>query len=284
MSLGPFAENSIVCGDCREVMAQMPDSCVDLTLTSPEFEDKRRYNGSSMRLKGDAWRDFMIEVFTALKRVTRPGGILIINAPPIAHGPTRSIAMYEVVVALVREVGWNFVEEYVWCRTGPVRPYRSPYRAYNSWDPLFWLSNGPDYHYYVPDENRRPYAPSTVERQKYPVLPISYAGDVVAEGGPRPRRKLVPLHPAGKLPSNVLHAPQCQNYHLAHPARMQPLVAAWHIRAATKEGELVFDPFAGSGTTLAEAGRLGRRYFGCDVNRDYAQMSAERLRDVQVEI
>jgi DNA modification methylase len=277
--LGPFAENSVVCGDCREVMAQMPGSCVDLTLTSPEFEDTRRYDGSSMGLKGDAWRDFMIEVFTALKRVTRPGGILIVNAPPIARGPVRSIAIYELVVALVREVGWNFVETYCWVRTGPVRPYRSPYRAYSAWDPFFWFGNGSNYKYYVPDENRLPYAASTVQRQQYPVLPMSYCGDAVAErgNGSRPARKMVGLHPAGKLPGNVLHAPQDQNYRYRHPARMQPLVAAWHIRAATLPGELVFDPFAGSGTTLAEAERLGRRWFGCDVNAAYVRMSRERV-------
>lgn len=277
--IGPYVPNSVVCGDCREVMAEMPDGCVDLTLTSPEFEDKRRYNGHSMGLKEDAWRDFLIEVLTEVKRVTRPGGILILNALPIARGPSRSIAIYELVVALVRNVGWNFVEEYAWCKSGPCRPYKSPYRAYNVWEPFFWFSNGTDYYYHVPDENRQPYAPATVARQKYPVLPVSYTGDAVTErnGSGRPKRKMVELHPAGKLPGNVVHASQDQNYHIPHPARMQPKLAAWHIRAATKAGDLIFDCFSGGGTTLVEAAKAGRQYFGCDINPEYVDVTKRRI-------
>jgi site-specific DNA-methyltransferase (adenine-specific) len=65
---------------------------------------------------------------------------------------------------------------------------------------------------------------------------------------------------------------------LGHPCQMPEAILERIIKVATNPGDLVVDPFAGSGTTLAVAKRLGRNYWGCELSPNYAQIILERLR------
>ena len=70
----------------------------------------------------------------------------------------------------------------------------------------------------------------------------------------------------------------------AHPCQMPEAVLERIIRVATKPGDVVLDPFAGSGTTLAVAKRLGRKFLGIELSESYTMYIKERLADVEVEL
>lgn len=77
-------------------------------------------------------------------------------------------------------------------------------------------------------------------------------------------------------PTNVLHmATECSNR--GHSAAFPEALPAWFVRLFTQPGDVVLDPFMGSGTTLAAAVGIGRRAIGVDINEDYCRVAAERL-------
>jgi site-specific DNA-methyltransferase (adenine-specific) len=80
-------------------------------------------------------------------------------------------------------------------------------------------------------------------------------------------------------PTNVLHlATECSNKN--HPAAFPEALPEWFIKLFTKEGDIVLDPFIGSGTTAIVAKRLGRHYVGIDTQQEYCAMAEESLADV----
>jgi len=78
-------------------------------------------------------------------------------------------------------------------------------------------------------------------------------------------------------PSNVLHmATEC--YNLGHASTFPVALPEWFIKLFTEEGDLVLDPFNGSGTTCVAAKRLGRRYLGIDTSEEFVALAIERLK------
>ena len=86
------------------------------------------------------------------------------------------------------------------------------------------------------------------------------------------------LNPKGKVPSTVFTFPTAANERgKVHPAAYHEDLPAWFIRALTDEEDIVFDPFAGSGTTCLAAKKLNRRYLGMELNPTYHADALERL-------
>ena len=77
-------------------------------------------------------------------------------------------------------------------------------------------------------------------------------------------------------PSNVLTLPIDSTNH-KHPATFPTTLSDFFIKLLTDEGDVVYDPFAGSGTTLVSAMRLGRHYIGTEINREYMDIIEERI-------
>jgi DNA modification methylase len=78
-------------------------------------------------------------------------------------------------------------------------------------------------------------------------------------------------------PSNVLYmATEC--YNRQHSATFPIALPQWFIKLFTSEGDVVLDPFVGSGTTCVAAKRLGRKYIGIDINEEYCNLAEQRLR------
>jgi DNA modification methylase len=84
----------------------------------------------------------------------------------------------------------------------------------------------------------------------------------------------------GRLPDDTWQIPRlCGTFkeRLPHPCQMPEAILDRIVRVSSNKGDLVFDPFAGSGTTLAVAKKLGRQYAGCDISPQYAKIANERL-------
>jgi DNA modification methylase len=197
--LGPFEENTIVAGDCLDIMAQMPDGCVDLVVTDPVYNDIETQGNMAGQLS----------------RLLKPTGNAIIYA---GHA-----FLDRLLPALSNHLRyrWIFAE-----RT-PGRDTRMfPLRLFVKWNLILWFSsNGNVTKKWCPDQY--------------------------------------------EVPSD--------SRMLAHPwAKNEATIGLW-IRNFSNEDDLIFDPFMGSGTTAVVADRLGRKFFGCDINPDYVKMALERL-------
>ncbi|MFN3690286.1 MAG: DNA-methyltransferase, partial [Fimbriimonadales bacterium] len=131
-SVQPFL-NRIVHGDCREVLTQLPDACVDLIITSPPYADQRRevYGG----VHPDHYVEWFLPIAAELKRVLKPTGSFILNIKERVVDGERHPYVLRLILAM-REQGWRWTEEYIWhkknCYPGkwPNRfPRRDPSRA-----------------------------------------------------------------------------------------------------------------------------------------------------------
>ena len=94
-------------------------------------------------------------------------------------------------------------------------------------------------------------------------------------------------NPAGRVPGDVWEGPRLTGNNrerTGHPCQMPESILERIIRAASNVGDLVFDPFAGSGTTLAVAKRLGRRWLGCEISPAYAAAATQRIGKVRPEV
>lgn len=98
-------------------------------------------------------------------------------------------------------------------------------------------------------------------------------------GGFRKRSNPKPIAPYGHR-FNIWQLNPNSKPGLEHPATFPEELARDHIRSWSNEGDLVFDPFMGSGTTGAAAIKLNRRFVGCEINKDYFSLSKDRIQDV----
>ena len=257
-------------GDCIEVMQSLPDGKVDLVFTSPPYESLRDYHGSE-NLFGDNYVDFITEVGKEVYRLLRPGGSFVLNIQSQINKKTkeRSLSVHKIVINLVEKLGFSYIEPYIWAKTSST-PYKSNLRAYNAFEYCFWFSKGTKDITFNLDNIRKPYAESTIKRYEYTVNGNfgNNSPDGKREYG-NSKRKKVELHPKGSIPSNVISLPQATGLNKKHPAKMQPKLAEYFISAGSNPGDIVLDPFTGSGTTLLEGLKYGVNVVGIELADEY---------------
>lgn len=83
--------------------------------------------------------------------------------------------------------------------------------------------------------------------------------------------------------SNDMFIKLCKEKHIAHPARFPEKLAEFFILSGSMEGEIVLDPFSGSGTTAAVASKNNRRWIGIDANSEYCELASARLEQEEEE-
>ena len=255
----------IITGDCLDVMKGFPASCVDLIVTSPPYAMLREntYGG----IPEDEYVDWFLPRAEQFKRVLKPTGSFVLNIKEHSTKGQRVLYVYDLVSALVRKAGFMWVDDYVWHKPRPV-PLGYPNRFPDAWEHL--------YHFGV--ENKRKMNRKAVK------VPSSDANwrrsnrrvrtQYVMEGGRRPVKTgsgLValdyPIEDGMVYPTNVLKYHTVRN-NTGHSAPFPPKLPEFFIKLFTDEGDLVLDPFAGTGTTCRVARNLRRRWCGIEIKKD----------------
>ena len=249
---------------------QLEADSVNLIVTSPPYADQRRntYGG----VHPDDYVDWWIPRADEMKRVLRPDGSLVLNIKERVVAGERHTYVLELILAM-RERGWLWTEEYVWHKRN-CYPGKWPNRFRDAWERLLHF---------------------TLDRKF-----AMYQEEVMVPMGDWSRSRLANLSETDKTrdesrvgsgfgknisnwvgremayPANVLHmATECGNKD--HSAAFPSALPEWFIRLFTKPGDVVLDPFMGSGTTLLAAKALGRSPIGIDVNPSYCRIAETRL-------
>ena len=258
-----FPENQIICCDCLEGMGRLPKEIIPFTLTSPPYDDLRTYDGHN------DW-NFMA-VARELYRVTMQGGVVVwvVQEQIIDGSESGETSRQRLAFA---NIGFRLHHTMVMSKLGGIQFSSNRYGR-----PLefaFILSKG----------KPRSFCPL---RDK----PNKEAGRVKVfmnrkrDGGFAPVKR-TRVHPYG-LRSSVWFYPTGKNnsakedYAFDHPALMPEQMAEDHILSWSRVGDLVFDPFAGAGTTLKMALLNHRRYLGFEINPKYVQIAQRRLREAE---
>ena len=260
----------ILQGDCRELLPQLPADSVHLIFTSPPYSDCRKdsYGGTPP----DKYVEWFLPIGAELLRVLKPSGSFVLNIKENVVNGERSTYVIDLIKAL-RQLGFFWVEEYVWFKKN-CYPGKWPNRFRDAWERLLHFTKSRRFTMYQ-EAVMVPAAESTKNRalslsegnwqRQHPKtqsgLSRTYANCV--------GREMV-------YPHNVLHlAVECSNR--KHSAAFPESLPEWFIRLFTVPGDVVLDPFAGSGTTGAVCRRLNRRFIGIEIVPEYVDIARERI-------
>lgn len=262
--------NSIVEGDCTQILPQLPDNSVDLIITSPPYADQRKniYGG----VHPDKYVDWFLSIAAELKRVLKPSGSFILNIKERVVAGERHTYVIELILKM-REQGWFWIEEYCWHKKN-CYPGKWPNRFRDAWERCLHFTKQKKFAMYqeavmVPmgvwKETRLRKLSETDKRRDNSRVGSGFGKKILNWVG----RELA-------YPTNVLHLPtECANK--GHPATFPVALPSWFIKLFTQPGDVVLDPFIGSGTTAVACKQLGRYYIGIEVNTQYCDIAKQRL-------
>jgi site-specific DNA-methyltransferase (adenine-specific) len=264
--------NCIICGDSAVELKKLPSDCVDLIFTSPPYADSRKktYGG----IHPDHYVEWLLPIAAELLRVLKPTGSFVLNIKEKTVDGERHTYVIESILGMRRQ-GWLWTEEYIWHKRN-CYPGKWPNRFRDAWERCLHFTKNRHFLMYqdavrVPMGNwkhaRLRNLSDTDKRRDESRVGSGFGKNISKWVG----RELA-------YPTNVLHlATECSNR--SHSAAFPEALPTWFIRLFTKPGDLVLDPFLGSGTTALAAAKLGRNYLGVDVRSDYCALARKAVKE-----
>lgn len=241
----PFSDHKIICGDCVEVMSQWPEGCIDLVFADPPFNIGYKYKGYDDNLRYEDYVAWSRRWMGECVRVLKPDGTFYVAIGDAYAAEIRVIG---------RQLGLTLRNWIIW-----------QYSFGQNMRGRFSLSHT---HIFYFSRDRAKFTFNDMQ-VRYPSSRHTEYGD---------RR----ANPLGRLPDDVWDEfPRvCGTFKERqgwHGCQMPESLLARIIRVSSNPGEVVLDPFAGSGTTPAAAVKLGRIAVGIDMGKEFAAESQRRL-------
>ena len=241
----------IVAGDCVEAMRSIPTASVDLVFADPPYNlqlggDLNRPDGSHVDAVTDHWDQFdsfaaydrfTREWLTEAKRILKPDGALWVIGS--YHNIFR-------VGAILQDLGFWILNDIVWRKANPMPNFKGT-RFTNAHETLIWASTGEKAKYHFNYRAMKTLNDELQMRSDW-VLPICAGAERLKEGG-----------------------------HKVHPTQKPESLLYRVLLATTQRGDIVLDPFFGTGTTGAVAKRLGREWIGCEREGTYRDAALKRI-------
>ena len=253
--------NEIICGDCREKIKTMIELGlkVDMTITSPPYDDLRNYNESNT-FNETVWR----ELIPLLYEVTNDGGVVVWIVNDRVKNGSKTGTSFKQALAFM-EAGFNLNDTMIWEKTNPMPQVKQP-RYGQSFEYMFVFSKG---------------KPKTFNPIKVPCKCAGQDYDSTCKnmGGENGRTEKHFTINKDKVKSNVWKYAIAQN-HTNHPAVFPLQLIVDQIQSWTNKNDLVLDPFVGSGTSAIAAKQLGRNFIGIDIVPEYCELAKKQIEEV----
>lgn len=251
--------NEIIEGNCVSVLESFDDEVIDLTVTSPPYDNLRSYKGYTFPFE---------EIAGQLYRVTKKGGIVVwvVNDATIKGSETGTSfkqALY------FKELGFNLHDTMIFQKTNPIpQIYRKRYNGIFEY--MFVFSKG----------KVKTHNPIKVDCL-HAGLELNGTTYKNYSKGDQKRKKLANPVKKQKIKGNIWEyvvGKRAEDQEAkAHPAPFPRALARDHIQSWTNEGDIVLDPMSGSGTTCVSAFELNRNYIGIDISREYCDLARDRI-------
>ncbi len=269
--------NKIIQGDCQEVLKDFPDDYFDLIFTSPPYADQRQrsYGG----VKPDEYVSWFLPKSEQFLRVLKPTGTFILNIKERVVNGERHTYVIELILKM-REQGWFWTEEFIWHKKNSY-PGKWPNRFRDNWERLLQFNKQKQFKMYQ-EAVMVPIGEWARERLAN-LSETDLVRDESRVGSGFGKRVANWLGRDKVYPTNVIYlATECSNKN--HSAAFPIDLPQWFIKLFTQPGDIVLDPFIGSGTTAVAAIQLGRNYLGIDINRDFVELARKRVSETQIEL
>lgn len=264
--------DTIMLGDCKDVLKKLPDECIDLVVTSPPYADNRKavYGG----VQANQYVLWFLPISQELKRVLKPDGSFVLNIKERVVNGERHTYVLELIMEMKKQ-GWLWTEEYMWHKKN-CYPGKWKNRFRDAWERCLHFTKSKNFKMF----------------QENAMVPI---GDWANSRLTKMNGKDLVRHDSRTLsgfsrkvsnwsgkkyvyPTNVLHLPTvCSNRN--HCATFPIELPKWFISLFTKDGDVVLDPFIGSGTTALACIELNRQYIGIEKVKEYHKLARSSIRD-----
>jgi DNA modification methylase len=260
-----LSKNKIHCGDNCDMLGKLGRACVDLVVTSPPYDDLREYGGHSWDFYGVAWQ---------LKRVLAEGGVIVwVVADATKDGSETGSSLRQALH--FQELGLRLHDTMIWSKgcfsgVGSVSVRYAPSTEF-----MFVLSKGkPKTFNPIRDRSNikagRIGKADTVRLPNGEMLRKTHQGRAMDDTGIRFNVWDIP--------------PEQSSTNRVHPAQFPEALARDHIVSWSNPGDLVLDPFMGSGTTARAAKDLGRDFIGIEFNPVYCALAEARIAQMAMAI
>jgi len=265
-----FKPDAILGGDCLKILPDYPDNYVDLIITSPPYAESRKktYGGTHP----DEYVNWFLPISDQLLRILKPTGSFILNIKERVVKGERHTYVIELILEM-RKQGWLWTEEYCWHKKN-CYPGKWPNRFRDSWERCLHFTKSKKF-----KMNQEKVMVPIGDWSKSRLKNLSETDKIRDESKVKSGFGKKILNWVGKkyvYPTNVLYmATECGNRN--HSAAFPASLPEWFIKLFTDEGDIVLDPFLGSGTTAVAAQRLGRKYIGIEIFEEYREIAQERL-------
>ncbi|MCQ2350521.1 MAG: site-specific DNA-methyltransferase [Paludibacteraceae bacterium] len=257
--IGDFAINEIYNIDCLDGMHKMPDNCVDLVVTSPPYDNLRDYNGFCF--------DFQ-NIAKELYRVMKPTGVVVwVVGDKIVKGD-KSLTSFKQCI-FFQEIGFKVHDIMIY------KKKNTPFMRSNAYTNCF------EFMFILVKERVATFNPLKTKtvRTGDEMLVYNKKSDGV-------NKKIMGHLNESKTLTNIweyavgLGGSTRDKIAFKHPAIFPEKLASDHITSWSNEGDLIFDPFAGSGTTCKMSKLLNRKYLGFEISKEYTDIARRRISDL----
>lgn len=252
--------NTVTQGDCLTLLAEVPDESVDMVMTSPPYDNLRAYKGYSFDFEG---------VARELWRVVKPGGVVVwVVGDATVNGSETGTCFRQAL--FFKDIGFNLHDTMIYQKAG-TGACGSNLAYWQAFEYMFVLSKG------------RPKVVNLLED-----IPNLSAGKVKTNSARRKaltgEHKIEERKPGKEFSrrTNIWEYAvgvdsRADSLVKQHPA-VYPLVLAHdHISTWSNPGDIVLDPFFGSGTTGVACFNLGRNFIGLEISQEYCELAQLRL-------
>jgi len=247
--------NRIYCENNLETMGRMPEGFVDLTVTSPPYDNLRSYNGFSF--------DFE-KVAKELYRVTKDGGVVVwVVGDSTVNGSETGTSFKQALFFM--DCGFNLHDTMIYKKNNPVPLNHNRYEQ--CFEYMFVVSKGRP-KTFTPIMERCVTAGTLNNHKSEKQYEQSYAMKKVD-------RNIIVNDK--KIRQNIFKYTTGLNDETAHNAPMPEQLAADHIHSWSNKGDLVYDPFCGSGTTCKMAHLQKRNWIGSEISQEYVTLAEKRI-------
>ena len=248
--------NNIYCMDNVEGMRMLRDESIDLRVTSPPYDNLRKYNGYCFDFEN---------VAKELYRVTKQGGVVVwVVGDATIDGSETGTSFRQSLYFI--ECGFNLHDTMIWQKANPM-PQVKTSRYNQVFEYMFVFSKG----------SPKTFNPILVECKCGGNGYNSTCKNMDGESG---RTKKSFVINKTKYDDNIWRIAIAQNK-TGHPAVFPEEIAVRHIKSWSNDGDVVLDCFMGSGTTAKVARALGRKYIGFEISKEYCDLANKRLQDTK---
>lgn len=253
----------LLLGDCVEKLTTIPDSSIDLTITSPPYDNLRTYNGNNSDWCLSVWQ----RVISQLYRVTVAGGVVVwVVADATIKGNETGSSFRQALWA--QECGFNLHDTMIWDKgnftaVGALKTSYAPVFEYM----FVWSKGRPKTFNPIKDRENKRYGSTYQQTVRQP-------DGTTKDGHGKGKKKISQYgqrHNIWRIPPEQSNSKRC------HPAQHPERLIHDHLISWSNPGDLVLDPFMGSGTTGLVASSLGRKFIGIELDAEYFALAEARV-------